>query len=352
LMNAQVIQVALIGYGYAGQTFHAPLILACKNLELSVIISRQGEKILANQKKWPASVRILADVEALWLDDSIDLVVIATPNDTHYALAQAALAAGKHVVVDKPFTLTLAEAQALNQQALAANLTLSVFHNRRWDGDFLTLQMLVREQILGDIVSIRSHFDRFRPQVRPRWREQAQAGAGLWYDLGPHLLDQAIELLGMPQAIFADLAILRTDGVAVDYFEVILYYKTARVILHASTLAAAQTPRFTVHGKQGSWVKWGLDLQENQLKNGLWPMNEQATESSELSLENANAPETVLTQAFAVQVGDYGAYYAGIAANLLHGAANPVTADSAIKVMALMELATSSATENRVRKVC
>jgi predicted dehydrogenase len=107
-----------------------------------------------------------------------------------------------------------------------------------------------------------------------------------------------------------------------------------------------------VHGKQGSWVKWGLDLQENQLKNGLWPMNEQATESSELSLENANAPETVLTQAFAVQVGDYGAYYAGIAANLLHGAANPVTADSAIKVMALMELATSSATENRVRKVC
>ena len=351
-MSDSVIRVALIGYGYAGLTFHAPLILACKALELSVIVSRQGEKILADKKKWPASMRVLADVEALWQDDSIDLVVIATPNDTHYPLAQAALAAGKHVVVDKPFTLTLAEAQALNQQAIAANLTLSVFHNRRWDGDFLTLQTLVRQQTLGDIVSIRSHFDRFRPQVRPRWREQAQAGAGLWYDLAPHLLDQAIELLGMPHAIFADLAILRTDGVAVDYFEAILYYKTARVILHASTLAAAPTPRFTVHGKQGSWVKWGLDLQENQLKNGLWPVNEQATEASELSLENSNAPETVYTQALTVQAGDYGAYYAGIAANLLHGAANPVTADSAIKVMALMELATLSATENRVCKVC
>ncbi|MBY0345324.1 MAG: oxidoreductase, partial [Neisseriaceae bacterium] len=282
-MNTSVIHVALIGYGYAGKTFHAPLILACKALELSVIVSRQGKKILAEQQNMPSSVRILSDVQALWQDDSIDLVVIATPNDTHYPLAQAALMAGKHVVIDKPFTLTLTEAQALNQQAISANLTLSVFHNRRWDGDFLTLQTLVRQQTLGDIVSIRSYFDRFRPQVRPRWREQAQTGSGLWYDLGPHLLDQAIELLGMPRAIFADLAILRTDGVAVDYFEVILYYKTARVVLHASALAAAPAPRFTVHGKQGSWVKWGLDLQENQLKNGLWGMNmakDQAAESS------------------------------------------------------------------------
>jgi predicted dehydrogenase len=249
-VTTPALRVGLIGYGYAGKTFHAPLIAAVPGLQLAAVASRDAAKVHAD---WPGT-EVLADPQALLQRANLDLVVIATPNDSHYPLARAALAAGRHVVVDKPFTLTLAEARELQALAAQRGRLLSVFHNRRWDGDFLTLRALLAAGTLGRVVHLESRFDRFRPQVRQRWRESAQAGAGLWCDLGPHLLDQALQVFGPPRGIVLDQAALRDGAQADDWFLAQLRYDGLRVTLHASALAAAPGPRFTVHGTHGSWV--------------------------------------------------------------------------------------------------
>ncbi len=195
------LRVGLVGYGYAGKTFHAPLLGTAPGITLAAIASSKPDVVLAD---WP-EVTVYPTPEALIAAAEIDLVVIATPNDTHAPLASAALAAGKHVVVDKPFTLTVAEAEALQAQAAQVGRVLSVFHNRRWDADFLGLQQLLASGRLGRVTEFTSRFDRYRPEVRQRWREAATIGAGIWYDLGPHLIDQALTLFGLPDAISADL---------------------------------------------------------------------------------------------------------------------------------------------------
>lgn len=196
------IRVGLIGYGYASKTFHAPLIAGTPGLELAVISSSDETKVKAD---WP-TVTVVSEPKHLFNDPNIDLIVIPTPNDTHFPLAKAALEAGKHVVVDKPFTVTLSQARELDALAKSLGRVLSVFHNRRWDSDFLTLKGLLAEGVLGEVAYFESHFDRFRPQVRDRWREQGGPGSGIWYDLAPHLLDQAITLFGLPVSMTVDLA--------------------------------------------------------------------------------------------------------------------------------------------------
>lgn len=260
---AEKIRVGLVGYGYAGKTFHAPLIAGTPGLELAAVASSDAGKVHAD---WP-SMAVVGDAQALFADPALDLIVIPTPNDTHFPLAQQALAAGKHVVVDKPFTVTLSQAQALQQQAQQSGLLLSVFHNRRWDSDFLTLKALLNEGALGEVAYFESHFDRYRPQVRQRWREQGGVGSGIWYDLGPHLLDQALQLFGKPDRLFVDLGELRPGAQAVDYFHALLSYGNRRVVLHASMLAAAESPRYVVHGTRGSYVKYGW-TPEDRLKAG------------------------------------------------------------------------------------
>src|SRR3954462_14666444 len=200
-------------------------------------------------------IRRFAFRTAVVAQADLDLVVIATPNDTHADLARRALEAGRHVVVDKPFTLTLAEARELAHLAARAGRVLSVFHNRRWDADFLTLRRLVADGTLGEVLALESRFDRFRPEVRKRWREAAIPGGGLWYDLGPHLVDQALRLFGPPSAVYGDLARQREGAEAVDYAHVLLRYPRLRVILHAGMLVPGETPRFTLHGTLGSYVK-------------------------------------------------------------------------------------------------
>lgn len=199
-------------------------------------------------------------------DPDIDLVVIATPNDTHFPLAKAALEAGKHVVVDKSFTVTLSQARELESLAKHCGRILSVFHNRRWDSDFLTVSALINEGQLGEVCYFESHFDRFRPQVRQRWREQAGPGSGIWYDLAPHLLDQVVVLFGLPVSITVDLAQLRPGAQSTDYFHAVLAYPQRRVVLHGTLLAAAESARFIVHGSRASYIKYGLDPQEERLK--------------------------------------------------------------------------------------
>ncbi|MDN6297810.1 MAG: oxidoreductase [Halomonas sp.] len=337
------IKVGLVGYGMAGRTFHAPLIQASPELELTAVVSRHAERILSDLP----GVEVLSRLEYLLERHDIDLIVIATPNEAHFANAGAALDAGKHVVVDKPFTLTLAEARQLKTQANAARRLLSVFHNRRWDSDFLTLKAMLEAKTLGRVVSLESRFDRFRPHVTDQWRDQSQPGAGIWYDLGPHLLDQARALFGMPREILLDLTNMRDGAEVSDYFCVLLKYDRLRISLSASSLAAESTPRFRVHGTRGSYVTYGLDPQEAWLKQGHTPTPQWGVDPSPGSLCLDEKQDKLIDRAVAPVPGDYCAFYSGIAATLQKKAPPPVTADEAIEVMLLLEKGLDSDSQGR-----
>ncbi|MEG3133749.1 oxidoreductase [Rouxiella sp. T17] len=337
------LRVGLIGYGFASKTFHSPLISGTPGLELAVVSSSDASKVNAD---WP-SVHVVATPEEVFADPTIDLVVIPTPNTTHFPLAQQALEAGKHVVVDKPFTVTLGEARSLNILAEEQGKLLSVFHNRRWDADFLTIKALIKEGSLGEIVYFESHYDRFRPQVKTRWRESADLGSGIWYDLGSHLLDQALELFGVPETIYSDQAKIRPGAQAVDYFHTVLTYPRSRVVLHASVYAAAETPRFVLQGEKGSYVKFGLDPQEDRLKSGeRLPQPDWGYDMRDgvvtMSHDEVMAEKTLLTIP-----GNYPAYYAGVRDAINGQGENPVSASQAIKVMELIELGIESAQQQK-----
>ncbi|MDT0174993.1 oxidoreductase [Pantoea sp. RRHST58] len=333
------LRVGLIGYGFASKTFHAPLIAGTPDVELAAISSSDEGKVHAD---WP-QVTVVADPQALLEDPSLQLIVIPTPNDTHFPLAKAALNAGKHVVVDKPFTVTLSQARELDALAKAKGLLLSVFHNRRWDSDFLTLKQLLKEGTLGDVRYFESHFDRFRPEVRQRWREMKGAGSGIWYDLGPHLLDQALQLFGAPVAINVDMAEMRPGAQTTDYFHATLTYPQRRVVLHASMLVAAESPRYVVHGMRGSYVKYGLDPQEDRLKAGDFPPAEEWGYDMRDGVLTLADGEGVKEETLMTQPGNYPAYYAAVRDAINGRGNNPVTAEEAIQVMELIELGLQSA---------
>lgn len=327
--------VALIGYGYAGRTFHAPLIMAEPGLRLAAVVSRDPAKVHADLP----GMCVEADSATVLADPAIDLVVIATPNDSHAPLAHAAITAGKAVVVDKPLALTLEDARRIAAHAAGKGTLLSVFHNRRWDGDFLTIQSALQQGLIGKVAHFESHFDRFRPQVRDRWRENPGPGSGVWADLGPHLVDQALCLFGLPRRVLASLGALREGARTDDWAHVVLEYPRLRCVLHAGMLVAGGSPRFVVHGSSGSLVKHGLDPQEAQLLDGLRPgAPDWGREPSPLTRYDAEGQ----THPLAMHPGAYPAYYAGIAA-ALDGAPLAVTPEQALAVMAVVEAAAESA---------
>jgi predicted dehydrogenase len=275
-----------------------------------------------------------------------DLVVVATPNESHAALAGAALRAGKHVVVDKPFTVTLAEARELAAVASASGLVLSVFQNRRWDSDFLGLRTALAEGVLGEVVEVRSEMSRYRPAVRDRWRERPGPGSGVWYDLGPHLVDQALLLFGPPATVAADLRIQRRGAAAVDWFHVMLGYGRLRVVLSSSMLAAAPAPRFVVRGTDATLTRAGWDSQEEQLVRGALPgSREWGRDPAPLTIHHGEPPEV---RELPAPPGDYPAYYAGVRDAIVGGGAPPVTAAEACTVMAILEAGERSSAEARV----
>ena len=339
------LRIALIGYGYAGKTFHAPLIRAVPGLELAAVVSRDASKVQADG----LDVRVASLAQVLG-DDTIDAVAIASPNDTHAPLARAAIEAGKHVVVDKPFALDLAEARALVTLADQHNVLLSVFQNRRWDSDFLGVKQAMAEGVVGDVTHVESHIDRFRPHVRARWREQAGAGGGVWYDLGPHLIDQALCLFGLPDGVSASLAIQRAGGESTDWAHAVLSYGERRVILHASMQVAGGSPRFIVHGSKGSLIKQRPDRQEAQLLDGLhpgaatWGVDDDAMQYCDGSGEVRHLP---------VPAGDQRRYYAALRDAVRGDSHELVSATQAIGVMAVLEAALLSSREGRVvRPAC
>ncbi|WP_176256809.1 oxidoreductase [Derxia lacustris] len=349
-MSALPVHCALLGYGFAGKTFHAPLLLAEPGLHLASVLSSDAAKVHADLPE----ARVESDLAALLADPALRLVVIATPNDLHAPLARAALLAGKHVVVDKPFTVTLAEARELAALAAERGRVLAVFHNRRHDGDFLALRALLAAGTLGELVQLDSRFDRFRPELRDRWRERATPGGGLWYDLAPHLVDQALQLFGLPEAVSARIATLRPGGQACDWWQARLDYGRLQVCLQASMIAAGPMQRLAAYGTRGAWIKHGLDMQEDRLRAGGGPRD------PGFGLDT-NAPtlylgDDAVSVAQPMPVGDYAAFYAAVARAVAASdagdattaaALNPVPPAEAVAAMAVIEAGLRSQAEGR-----
>ncbi|WP_010214382.1 oxidoreductase [Sphingomonas sp. PAMC 26621] len=334
------IRVGLIGYGLAGASFHAPLITALDAFALTTVVTSRADSVAQAMP----DARVESDVAAVLADPAIDLIVIAAPDAQHAPLARAALAAGKHVVIDKPFVTDPADGAALVALAEAQRLMLSVFHNRRWDGDFLTVRRLLDEGVLGEVALAEFRWDRFRPAIKTGWRETP--GAGLLNDLGPHLIDQAVELFGMPEAVTGDLASQRGGAAVEDYVEATLHYGARRVIVSAATLVAAPRARFALHGTSGSFVKYGIDPQEAVLRGGGSPRDpgygvDAVADHGVLTLGDGS------TRTVPSEPGDWRAYYAGVAAAIREQAAPPVSAGAALDVMRLIALVRQSAREGR-----
>ena len=346
-MEPQPIDVGLIGFGFAGRTFHAPVIRAVGGLRLAAILQRKGNEA-ANA--YPG-VRVARTLEELLASDSIQLVVIATPNVSHFDLARQCLLAGRHVVIDKPFATNYAEAAELVALADKCGRLLSVYHSRRFDGDFKTVRNLVESEALGRIVLYESHYDRYRLQLRPgAWREQPGAGSGVFFDLGPHLIDQALALFGTPEAVSADIRIERDGAVVDDAFDVTLLYNRMRVFLRGTMLASKPAPHFLIHGTRGSYVKYGLDPQENALKRGelpggpAWGKEPQEAWGTLSQVDG----DKITERAVPTEPGDYCAYYENVRDAILGTAELAVTPQAALSVMRVLELAKQSSNERRV----
>jgi scyllo-inositol 2-dehydrogenase (NADP+) len=321
--------VGLIGYGLGGSAFHAPLVAAEPRLRLAAVVTSRREQV---ERDHPG-VRVVAGADELLADPEVELVVVAAPNAVHHPLAAAALRAGRHVVVDKPFALSVAEADELIALAEAADRRLSVFHNRRWDGDFRTVQRAVEGGTLGEVTSFVSRYDRFRPAPKGSWKEEAGPGSGLLWDLGPHLIDQAMVLFGPPRAVWADLGVQRDGVEAVDYVHLVLGYGRLRVVLHAGMLVRDPGPRFEVHGERGSLLTWGLDEPEVR-----------ATVTGEVAgLELRGRLDGLPTA--------YGSFYAAVAAAVAGEGPVPVDPADARTTVAVIEHALASARDGRVVEV-
>jgi scyllo-inositol 2-dehydrogenase (NADP+) len=328
-MRQDAIGVGLIGYGLGGSVFHAPLIEAEPRLRLHAVVTSRAGQV---ERDHPGA-RVVGSAAELLEDPAVELVVVAAPNAVHHELAAAALATGRHVVVDKPFTLTTADADDLIALAERQDRLLSVFQSRRWDGDFLTVRRCLEAGLLGRVSSFESRYERFRPALKGGWKEEDVPGSGLLWDLGPHLIDQTLQLFGLPETVWADLQVQRPGVEAVDWVDLVLGYGRLRVLLRAAMEVRDPGPRFEVHGDRGSLLTWGLDRPEVD-----------ATLTTEVAgLE--------LRGRLAGLPGDHGAYYAAMAAAVAGQGPVPVTAAEARDVIMVIEHALESGRQGRVVRV-
>ncbi|QNF32470.1 oxidoreductase [Adhaeribacter swui] len=262
------ITVGLASFGMSGLVFHGPLLAASPHFKLTKVLERSSEK---SKLRYP-EVEVVRDFQALIQDESIELVVINTPNALHFEMGQQALRAGKHVVMEKPFTVTAQEATELITLAKEQNCILTVFQNRRWDGDFRTIQQIVTQKLLGKLVYYEAHYDRFRNYIEANtWKEETGPGSGLLYNLGSHMIDQALVLFGKPQAITAHLGTQRPGGKIDDYYDITLHYPDLVASIKSSYLVREPGPRYILNGTEGSFHKYGIDPQEEALKAGQIP---------------------------------------------------------------------------------
>lgn len=347
------IKTGLAAYGMSGQVFHAPFIATNQHYELTAITERS--KNLA-QERYPET-RIVRHFEELLDIDDLELIIVNTPDNTHYEYARRALEAGKHVVVEKPFTTTVEEANELVALASDKGLVLSVYQNRRWDSDFLTVKEILDKKLLGRLVEFESTFPRFRNFIKPgTWKETGEAGGGMTYNLGAHVIDQALQLFGMPEAIFADIATLRNNSMVDDYFIIHLLCSAkdpeVRITLKASYLMCEREPRFVLHGTDGSYVKYGLDRQEEDLTKGFMPDSPHWGEEDETYWGTLHTERNGrdIRGKYPSLPGNYGAFYENIYQHLRHGAPLQSDAREVVDVIRVIEAAwESSRTQSVIR---
>lgn len=347
------IDVVVVGFGLAGRVFHAPFVSAVPGLRLLGIVQRHGDEAgLA----YPDALVMRSLEEAL--ASEAKLIVVATPNATHYPLAKQALEAGKHVVIDKPFAGTSAQARELIDLAAAKGVLVAPFHNRRWDGDFLTLKRLLAGGELGRVVTVESHFDRFRPLQREgTWKEAGGPMNGLLFDLGPHLVDQALPLFGTPTAVTASVRTDRDTTEIEDAFDITLHYDRLLMHCRSTMLAADPAPRYLVHGTLGSFQKVGVDPQEPALVAGMkvpslgapgvWLQEDEAHWGTLTIAPNPADPGNLLRRDVKTELGDYRGFYASVRDAINGVAPLAVSSEDGFRVIRLLELARVSSKEGR-----
>jgi scyllo-inositol 2-dehydrogenase (NADP+) len=364
-MSASPIRTAVLGYGLAGRVFHCPFVSAVPGLQLDAIVTANPDRAAAASARYP-SARILASADEAFADPAIELIVVGTPNGTHYDLSRRALEAHKHVVVDKPFSATSAEARALITLAAQQDKIVAPFHNRRFDNDFLTVRQLLTEKTLGRVATINSRMDRFRPLQRPNsWKESGGLINGLLFDLGPHLCDMAIALFGAPTRIKASVRSDRDQSDIDDAFDIILEYDSSsqspthplRYECHATMLAAEPAARFQVHGTYGSYTKFGLDPQESTLIKGAIPppldspdpwLPEPEANWGTLTLATQRTEPVQLSRSpYPSLTGDYRQFYVTVRDAIRTGSPLAIPAEDAFRVIRLLELAVQSSKERR-----
>jgi len=343
-----MVRVGLIGFGLAGQAFHAPVIRGVPGMELACILERRGTRA---REKYPR-IRVAKSLEELLDDRDIRLCVVATPNDSHFELARACLLADRDVVVDKPFAPTLKESEELVRLARERGRLITVYQDRRWDGDFFTVKKLVASGSLGKIVEYECRFDRFRPEPKANaWRERAdQPGAGVLFDLGPHVIDQALVLFGEPRAIAASAFCQRETSQVDDSFDVCLEYPGLRALVRARIIAFAPGPHVLIHGTKGSFVKYGMDPQEARLRGENVPEGTdwgadwgEEAESLWGTLSLVGEPSVKIK----TERGDYRGFYANVRDAIETKAPLEVTPEQALRTMRALMLAHKSSSERR-----
>lgn len=340
------IKIAIAGYGKGARIYNAPIIESVEGLGIKKILTTTPENIEAAKNNFPKA-KIVSKFEDILKDDKIDLVVVTVPNHLHKKFTEKALKAGKHVVVEKPFTPTTKEADELIALAQENNLLLTVNHNRRFDSDFQTVRKIVEEKKLGKIVQYEAHFDRFRNEVSPGWKEEKDnPGNGILYDLGSHLIDQALQLFGNPEEVFADIRTERKGAEVPDNFELLLFYDNLKVSLNAGMLVKEKGPTYSLHGTKGSFIKYGDDPQEELLKVGLkphgnwgWGIEPNEHWGTYNTLEDAGRIES--------EKGDYRKFYENVLAAIFNKEELLVKPEEARDVIKVIEAAVQSNSEKR-----
>jgi len=336
-----MIKTALVSFGMSGRVFHAPFIHLNPNFILAGAWERSSKNI---QAAYP-DVTSYDSYEAILNDPTIDLVVVNSPNDTHYAYTKQALLAGKHVVVEKSFTVTVEEAEELTALALQQQKILTVYQNRRFDADFLTIQKLIAENKIGSLLDVQISYERYRTTLSPKvHKEQPTPGAGVLLDLGPHLVDQAIQLSGMPTSIFADVRITRSVSLVDDYFTLILYYPTHRILLTSGMVFMQQGPGYKIYGTKGCFIKNRSDVQEDLLLAGHKPggKNWGQEDPKNYGTLTTDTDGVITSAIIESERGDYGKYYEAVAAAILENKQVPVTPQEGINIMKVLVAAKKS----------
>ncbi|WP_242918938.1 oxidoreductase [Pontibacter liquoris] len=347
---SEPINVGLLGFGLSGRVFHAPFISSIQGLRLKKIRETREEPIHHAKQSYPEA-EIVAEARDIFRDESIDLVIVATSNTSHVPLATEALLAGKHVVVEKPFTITSAEADELIVLARKQQRLLTVYHNRRWDSDFKTVRKVLESKLLGNVVEYEAHFDRFRNEIKPNtWKEENLPGSGILYDLGAHLIDQALCLFGLPASITAEVGTQRQHSHVIDHFDLRLHYEGLKVTLKAGMLVKEVGPHFILHGDRGSFVKYGMDVQEAALKAGGMPAENPAWGDEPQQLWgtlNTSYKDLELHGKIKSEIGDYRGFYENVLQAIRGEGALEVQPEQARNVIRIIELAMQSAEEKR-----